>query len=88
MKKMILAAILAATLPALATAEMKMENTDPSPAPKPEHVMENTDPTPASVPAAPAAKSATPKKFVSSNAATLEGQESEAENEHRKEMKK
>ena len=90
MKKMILATVLAATLPVLATAEMKMKNTDPNPAEEPavgKH-MQNTDPTPASVPAEPAAKSATPKKFVSSNAGTFEGAESEAENKHRMEMKK
>lgn len=95
MKKMIVVALLS-VLPALATAEMKMQNSNPSPEPKaestlghhmqnsnpsptsevapaaaPEHVMQNSDPTAAPAPKH-TMKNTNPKKFVSSNAGTLE----------------
>jgi hypothetical protein len=106
MKKLILAAIVAATLPALATAEMKMQNGNPNPgtepalghhmqnsnpsaetavepASAPEHVMRNSNPSPNPVPEH-TMNNTNPKKFVSSNAASLEGASSEAEDAHRK----
>jgi hypothetical protein len=108
MKKMILATILVATLPALATAEMRMQNSSPNPgaeptlghhmqnrnpspepdavpATPPEHVMKNSNPSSDPVPEH-TMRNTNPKKFVSSNAATLEGADSEAENKNR--MKK
>jgi Tfp pilus assembly protein PilX len=50
MKKIIFAIVLASALPALATAEMKMQNSNPSPTVAPEHVMQNTNPSPAQAP--------------------------------------
>jgi hypothetical protein len=49
MKKIILIALVSA-LPAIAFAEMKMQNSNPSPAVVPEHVMQNTNPSPEPVP--------------------------------------
>jgi hypothetical protein len=106
MKKMILATLIVATLPALAIAEMKMQNSNPAPepvqeptlghhmqnrdpspepvaepAPAPEHVMRNTNPSPALAPKH-VMKNTNPKKWVSSNAGSLEekhsGEASEA----------
>jgi hypothetical protein len=51
MKKLILPALILATLPALAAAEEKrMRNTDPSPTERPEHMMQNTNPNPEQAP--------------------------------------
>jgi hypothetical protein len=79
MKNLILATLLAFSVSGIATAEMKMQNSNPSAEPKAEptlgHHMQNSDPTPAAE-AAPAPehtmKNTNPKKFVSSNAGTLE----------------
>jgi len=96
MKKVIIAAALIAVLPALASAEMKMQNSnptstpaaeptlghhmqnrDPSPTPEatlteaPEHVMQNSNPSPATAPEH-TMKNSNPKKWVSSNALSLE----------------
>jgi hypothetical protein len=96
MKNLILATLLAFSVSGIATAEMKMQNGNPSPEPKaeptlghhmqnsdptptpeaaptsaPEHVMQNSNPTPAAVPEH-TMKNSNPKKFVSSNAGTLE----------------
>jgi hypothetical protein len=49
MKKIMLIALVSA-LPAMVSAEMKMQNSNPSPAVVPEHVMQNTDPSPEPVP--------------------------------------
>ncbi len=50
MKKMILVAMLISALPALANAEMKMQNSNPSPEAKAEptlgHHMQNSNPSP------------------------------------------
>ena len=43
MKKIMLVALISA-MPALASAEMKMQNSNPSPTVAPEHVMQNTNP--------------------------------------------
>jgi hypothetical protein len=79
MKNLILATLLAFSVSGIATAEMKMQNSNPSSEPKVEptlgHHMQNSDPTP-DAEAAPAPehtmKNTNPKKFVSSNAGTLE----------------
>jgi len=51
MKNMIIASVLIAVLPAIANAEMKMKNTNPSPKtteePTLQHHMQNRDPNPA-----------------------------------------
>ncbi len=78
MKKLFLITLFFAALTSLASAEMKMENTDPSPTPKPEHVMENTNPSPDPVPKQ-TMKNTNPKKFVSTNAAAIEEKHSPAE---------
>jgi hypothetical protein len=96
MKNMILAALLISALPTIATAEMKMQNSNPNAAPKaeptlghhmqnsnpnpepaaapvqkPEHVMQNSNPSPDPVPEH-TMRNTNPKKFVSSNALSLE----------------
>ncbi|MEQ1544177.1 hypothetical protein [Methyloglobulus sp.] len=79
MKNLILATLLAFSVSGIATAEMKMQNSNPSAEPKAEpilgHHMQNSDPMPAAE-AAPepehTMKNTNPKKFVSSNAGTLE----------------
>ncbi len=96
MKNLILATLLAFSVSGIATAEMKMQNSNPSPEPKaeptlghhmqnrdpspepeaapataPEHVMQNSNPNPAAVPEH-TMKNTNPKKFVSSNAGSLE----------------
>ena len=75
MKKIITMTALFIVLPALATAEMKMQNGNPSPEPVVEptlgHHMQNSDPSPDQVPAN-TMKNTSPKKFVSTNAAAIE----------------
>jgi hypothetical protein len=80
MKKIIMITALLSVLPALATAEMKMQNSNPSPEPVAEptlgHHMQNRDPSPEpEAEQAPAPqhtmKNTNPKKFVSSNASSL-----------------
>jgi hypothetical protein len=78
MKNIIMMTALLSVLPSLATAEMKMQNSNPSPEPVAEptlgHHMQNRDPSlevqPAPVPQH-AMKDNKPKKFVSSNASSL-----------------
>ncbi len=81
MKKIIILASLIAVLPLQANAEMKMQNGNPSPEPAVEptlgHHMQNRDPSPEQK-AEPAAapehvmKNSNPKKWVSTNALSLE----------------
>jgi flagella basal body P-ring formation protein FlgA len=101
MKKMILAILLVSALPAIATAEMKMQNSNPTaepkaeptlghhmqnsnpnpeaeaaPVQKPEHVMQNSNPSPDPVPEH-TMRNTNPKKFVSTNAQSLEEKHTE-----------
>ena len=50
MNKILLAMLVVCALPAVATAEMTMKNSNPSPAVVPEHVTQNSDPSPDPVP--------------------------------------
>jgi hypothetical protein len=50
MKIMIFIIALVSVLPAMASAEMKMQNSNTSPTMVPEHVMQNTNPSPEPVP--------------------------------------
>jgi hypothetical protein len=78
MKNIIMMIGLLSVLPSLATAEMKMQNSNPSQEPVAEptlgHHMQNLDPSPEVQPA-PVPQHAMndnkPKKFVSSNASSL-----------------
>lgn len=50
MNKILVAILVICALPAVASAEMKMQNANPSPAVVPEHVTQNSDPSPDPVP--------------------------------------
>lgn len=87
MRNILLATIIAATLPSIALAEKQMQNSNPSPEPVTEptlgHHMQNSDPSPTPEAAAPehVMQNNTPypekkievKKRISTNAAALEG---------------
>ncbi|MSS75582.1 MAG: hypothetical protein EXR90_01425 [Methyloglobulus sp.] len=87
-----IAALLISALPTIATAEMKMQNSNPkaeptlgrhmqnsnsnpepeaAPVQKPEHVMQNSNPSPHPAPEH-TMRNTNPKKFVSTNALSLE----------------
>jgi hypothetical protein len=71
MKKTILATALILVIPALAMAEMKMQNSNPNAAEAPLHVMQNSNPNPGQAPEH-VMKNNNPKKWVSTNALSLE----------------
>jgi hypothetical protein len=86
MKNLILAAALIYLLPALAAAEMKMQNTNPSPAEKPEHVMRNASPSPEQRPEH-VMRNANPNSSNSGSSAGTEATESPVDIQHLKKEK-